>query len=352
MKKLFNILLAVLITIVCVFSLTACSLDDNGPNKKTGLIISKETNGDYVVRDFVYVEGCLVDGKLDIGVVLGQKGIEKAKISAGAFDGDDKIKTLIVSDKIFEIEQGAFRNMKALETLEIPFVGKNAKTDAKFDQTLETEGKATNKARTFSHFFGTAEYEKGRKMNNGYGDVYVPYTLKNVVVNGTQEYNVSYSIGNETITLKEGYAIGYDAFKDARFLQSITLKGANLKEIGERAFSGCTALTSITLPSSIKTVYDSAFSGCINLTSVKFEGTGVVLKDNAFKGCSAMNKFGSIDDETKDKIVNLSCFETIGLYALDFDREVKFKVIDKAVNAFGESTFINIFGDTNAELEN
>ena len=72
-----------------------------------------------------------------------------------------------------------------------------------------------------------------------------------------------------------------------------------------------------------------------------------MLKDNAFKGCSAMDKFNSGDSKT----VDLSCFETIGLYALDFDREVEFKVIDKAVNAFGESNFINIFGDTKATLK-
>ena len=341
MKKLFNILLAVLITIVCAFSLTACALDDNDPNKKTGLVISKVADGEYVIRDFVYVDGCLGEkGTLDIDAVLKAKGIPddaEIKISAGAFDGDDKIKTLIVSEKVVEIEQGAFRKMKALETLEIPFVGKNAKTDAKFNQTLETEGKAVNMERTFSHFFGTEEYEKGRKMNNGYGDVYLPYTLKNVIVNATQKYDVS----EETITIKEGYAIGYDAFKDARFLQNITLSGAKLREIGENAFSGCTALTSITIPSSIKTIYDNAFSGCINLTSVKFEGTGVVLNDNVFNGCSAMAKFNS----EVDKTVDLTCFESIGLYALDFDRKVEFKVVDKAVNPF-YTNFANLNNQT------
>ncbi len=331
MKKLFNIILAVLMLVLCAFSLTACSPDDGGSNGKTGLIISRDKQGNYVVRDFVYVEGCLSsDGSLDIGAVLEEKGITSAKISAGAFEGDDKIKKLIVSDKIVEIEEGAFRNMKSLETLEVPFVGKNAKADAFFDQTDIATGKATNKAKTFSHFFGTTEYEKGTKMNNGFGDVYVPYTLRNVIVNATA--NVDY-----TVLDKVGYAIGEGAFKNANVLRNVTLKGENLKEIGFEAFSGCTAIQSITLPSTITTVYDSAFSGCVELKQVVFEGTNVVLKNNVFSGCLKMNTINSEVSLT----VDLACFSQIGLKALDFGREVKYNVVNpKAFN------LENIFGDT------
>ncbi len=332
MKKLFNILLAVILTTVCAFSLSACTIDDGGNNGKTGLITSKDKNGNYVVRDFVYVDGCLDDGTLDIGAVLEERGITSAKISTGAFDGDDKIKTLIVSDKIVEIEQGAFRNMKSLETLEIPFVGKNAKADPKSEHTLETEGKAINKKRTFSHFFGTSEYDKGIKMNNGHGDVYVPYSLKNVIVNATE--NVKYNVEGR----KEGYAIGYEAFKNAKSLQSITLKGVNLKEIGKEAFSGCTNLKSITLPNTITTIYDSAFSGCTQLTQVMFEGTNVVLKDNVFSGCTAMK---NINSQIENPTVDFSSFSAVGEGAFDFGRKVKFDVRNRG--AFGLDS---IFGST------
>ncbi len=338
MKKLFNILLAVMLIIVCAFSLTACAVDDDGTTNKTGLIISKNSKGEFVVRDFVYVDNYLDNGTLDIGAILEEKGISSAKISAGAFDGDDKIKTLIVSDKIVEIEQGAFRNMKSLETLEIPFVGKNAKADAKYDQTLETEGKAINKARTFSHFFGTTEYEKGRKMNNGFGDVYVPYTLKNVIVNATS--NVDYTVAGK----KEGYAIGYEAFKDARILQTITLKGDNLKEIGKDAFSGCTELKSVTLPSTIVTVYDNAFSGCTKLTDVTVLGTNVTLKNNVFSGCTAMNKINSGVNLT----IDLANFVNIGDGAFDFGRQVEFNVRNSGTfnldSIFGTTTYKTILG--------
>ncbi len=336
MKKLFNILLAVIMIMASAFSLTACAPDDEGPDGKTGLIISKDKNGTYVVRDFVYVDGCLdEDGKLDIGEVLEERNITFAKISAGAFDGDDNIKTLIVSDKIVEIEQGAFRNMKSLETLEVPFVGKNAKTDAALHQTNDAVGKATGKENTFSHFFGTTEYDDGRTMDNGYGEVYVPYTLRNVVVNATA--NVDY-----TALDKEGYAIGVNAFKNANILQSITLKGENLKEIGEGAFSGCTNIQSITLPQTIIKIYDNAFSGCTGLREVVFaEGIEVELKNSVFSGCTKINKFNSQVDST----VDLSVFSVIGEDALDFGREVEFSVRNR-----GEFNLDNIFGKTNYKI--
>ena len=96
MKKLFNILLAVIMIMASAFSLTACAPDDNDPEGKTGLIISKDKNGTYVVRDFVYVDGCLdEDGKLDIGKVLDERNIASAKISEALLMGTIKLKRLL-----------------------------------------------------------------------------------------------------------------------------------------------------------------------------------------------------------------------------------------------------------------
>ena len=343
MKKLFNILLAVVLTIACAFSLTACSTDDSGSTGRTGLVISKDKQGNYVIRDFVYVDGCLdEEGTLVIDDFLTAKGIgydDTVKISTGAFDGDDKIYKLIVSDKIDEIEQGAFRNMKSLEFLQIPFVGKNAKADAVYNQTDWAEGKATDKERTFSHFFGETAYEEGRKMNNGFGDVYVPYSLRKVKVDATEK--VDYTVYDGTNLLKEGYAIARHAFKGANFLQEITLSGVNLKEIGEEAFSGCSALKKLIIPDTIKTIYASAFSGCLQLTDVIFEGINVVLKENVFSGCTSMNKIYRQQDNTIKTTVDLSCFLAVGNNAFDFGREVKYTVINQ-----GTFNLKTIFGDT------
>ena len=275
MKRLFNIFLAVVLVLSCAFGLTACTTPDDGGNDKKGVLIKKE-NDVYVIYDYVD-DGKLTDGILDLSVILGEKGITEAKIKSGAFDGADNIQKLIVPSAVVEIQQGAFRKMSNLYELEIPFVGLNAKADAKFEQTDSVENKAVDKERTFAHFFGTEEYEGGAILTNEFGTVYVPHTLSKVTVNAMQEYTIS--------GVKEGYAIPMGAFEGAKSLQTIELKGDKLMEIGVEAFKGCTALTTITIPATVVKVYDYAFINCTNLREVEFLNDDVDVSDNAFEGC-------------------------------------------------------------------
>lgn len=58
--------------------------------------------------------------------------------------------------------------------------------------------------------------------------------------------------------------------------------------IGERAFYGCTALTSITIPTAVTYIGAEAFMGCAGLTSVAL-GTGVkTVSAYAFSGCTSL----------------------------------------------------------------
>jgi hypothetical protein len=52
-------------------------------------------------------------------------------------------------------------------------------------------------------------------------------------------------------------------------LGTITFNG-DLIRIGQRAFQGCTGLTSIEIPKKVSTVGDYAFSSCTNMTSTVF----------------------------------------------------------------------------------
>ena len=56
-------------------------------------------------------------------------------------------------------------------------------------------------------------------------------------------------------------------------------------EIGDFAFTGCTCLTSVTIPESVTSIGHAAFGGCIGLTSVNIPNSVSVLEPNTFTGC-------------------------------------------------------------------
>ena len=67
-------------------------------------------------------------------------------------------------------------------------------------------------------------------------------------------------------------SIGDLAFSGCTGLTSITIPDS-VSSIGDGAFSGCTGLTSITIPDSVTSIGDFAFIGCTDLTSIEFDGT-------------------------------------------------------------------------------
>ena len=92
-------------------------------------------------------------------------------------------------------------------------------------------------------------YDDVLSLHSYSGDVIIPST---VYFNGTF-YNV--------------VGIGYYAFGGCSGLTTLTIP-ESVKSIGDWAFKGCTGLTSVTIGNGVKTIGDDAFYGCISLTSI------------------------------------------------------------------------------------
>jgi hypothetical protein len=67
-----------------------------------------------------------------------------------------------------------------------------------------------------------------------------------------------------------------------------TYNGYPVAHIGGFAFSGCTNLTSVTIPNSVTSMGDSVFSGCTSLTSVTFLNSITGIGPQAFYGCTSL----------------------------------------------------------------
>ena len=90
-----------------------------------------------------------------------------------------------------------------------------------------------------------------------------------------------YVIGDNVI------GIGERAFDGCSFLTSVTI-GNGVTSIGAYAFSGCSSLTSVTFPESVTSIGGNAFSGCSSLTSVTFPESVTSIGEWAFYGCSSL----------------------------------------------------------------
>ena len=69
---------------------------------------------------------------------------------------------------------------------------------------------------------------------------------------------------------------------------SVIPKDGSVTSIGDYAFSGCSGLTSVTIPDSVTSIGKYAFSGCSGLTSVTIPDSVTSIGWGAFSGCSGL----------------------------------------------------------------
>ena len=74
---------------------------------------------------------------------------------------------------------------------------------------------------------------------------------------------------------------------------SVSYDGHNymVTQIGENAFRGCSAITSVTLPKTLSIIEASAFADCVALETINTPQPLSVIGDYAFDGCRSLKAF-------------------------------------------------------------
>ncbi len=123
-------------------------------------------------------------------------------------------------------------------------------------------------------------------------DVAIPATVnidgKDYPVTAIGDFAFTGCTALQSVTLPEGLqTIGNSAFRDCTSLTSVTFP-EELQTITSYAFSGCTALQSVTFPEWLQSIGNSAFRDCTSLTSVTFPEGLQTIGSSAFNGCTAL----------------------------------------------------------------
>ena len=167
-----------------------------------------------------------------------------------------------------------------------------------------------------------------------------------------------------TLSIKEGTRlIGDYAFSGCSGLTSVTIPNS-VTSIGNSAIYGCSGLTSVTIPNSVTSIGKSAFYGCSGLTSVTIPNSVTTIGSSAFRECTGLtsvtipNSVTSIGDWTFYGCAGLTSITipnsvtTIGNWAFYGCSGLTSVTIPNSVTSIGKSAFYGCSGLTSVTIPN
>lgn len=140
---------------------------------------------------------------------------------------------------------------------------------------------------------GRTKAYRGKDVWKKFGKI-TDGTITNSLLNTTQTW-WEYDAATRTLTVSGTGAMpdfaNFDdqPWKDVREKIKTVVIETGVTSIGNTAFSGCEAITSVTLPESgLETIGEKAFMGCEKLSSITIPKSVTTIKEQAFYSCYAL----------------------------------------------------------------
>ena len=171
-----------------------------------------------------------------------------------------------------------------------PQTTNNAKSHEKINASAVAPSKSASKKEKFS------------KNTTKSGKKPLPQSIpaKNKTIKQT---NTNFAFDPKDFEIENG------TLKKYKGRSSVVVIPDNVTRIGDRAFLGCTGLTSITIPNSVTSIGESAFKNCVGLISIGIPSNVTRIGGKVFRGCK---KTLVINCEAESKPIGWSSYWNTG----------------------------------------
>ena len=179
----------------------------------------------------------------------------------------------------------------------------------------------------------------------------ITYGNKDYTVTSLGRYAFSQCSNLSSVVIPSSVTgIGDKAFDECSSLASVVIP-SSVTSIGYYAFNGCSSLASVVIPSSVTSIESGTFEGCSSLASVVIPNSVTSIRDRAFEGCSSLasvvipNSVTSIGDcafegcSSLASVVIPSSVTSIGNWAFEGCSSLASVVIPSSVTGIGDWAF-------------
>ena len=216
-------------------------------------------------------------------VTYNNKTYSVTSIGFDAFCGCSGLTSVEIPNSIRTIGQYAFQNCTGLKTIYLPSSVTSIESHA-FENCSNIEsaklslGITSMGSLSFKGCSSLSNMEIPSSVTTLGKDIFANCpNLTEVTINSNDIVSSTYSSGNSLANIFGTQVQKY-------------ILGEDVKSIGSYAFSGCTDMPSMTLPSSIKSIGSFAFQSCTKLNSIKLPSSGMEsIGASAFSGCSVLS---------------------------------------------------------------
>ena len=249
-------------------------------------------------------------------------------------------KNTVIPNSVTRINDIAFRGCTGLTSVTIP----NSVTSIGLWAFLYCSGLTS--VTINSNSIVSKNYSTSSSLKDIFGTQVKEYIIGNEVLSiGSYAFSGCSSLTSVTINSNSIVSKNYSTSSSLKDIFGTQVKeyiiGNEVLSIGSYAFSGCTGLTSTTIPNSVTSIGDAAFYGCTSLTSVTIPNSVTSIGDNTFYGCSDLTSVTIPNSVTS--IGKFAFYGCTGLTSIE---------IPNSVTSIGSYAFHNCTGLTSITIPN